>query len=115
MAAAAIAIHNSDLQESMIICGSCAEPCGQPLSCRKVMVGQIVTVRVGSRGLRATRNQSKATADVVADRARACGLFRRDGPYVEGCGLVFAHRTRVHPKRVDRNASAQPGEGCDAG
>ena len=107
VAAAAIAIS----RQLMIICSFCPCACGQPWSCRKVMVGQ--ALRVDGAGTRfSVRDAERFIGShcwrclLLAPSLAGCSARRCVRPAVEGCGLVFALRPAVHPKRFDRNAAA---------
>src|SRR5437879_192196 len=108
----------------MIICGFCAGPCGQPWSCRKVMFGQVVTVRAepGSSVRRGTINRKPLLAlsllgPALAGRkvgtwtaARQLPMTRRtrdvDEACIGGCGAGKGRKAEEEASRVIRRRRA---------
>ena len=129
--------------ELMIICGFFGRACGQPWSCRKVMLGQVV--RACPNGVRCVDRVKKRVKKMLAlvrqgFKARASWFSRTErsienlcwrcwclAPALAGCwarrcrDLLRGMRTgfRVpaafHPQRFDRDAAALAGQARHGG
>src|SRR5215218_1113693 len=82
----------------------------KPLWCRKVMVGQPLTRAEWEKIYRAKQRPSSKPTEAcpVALGTNCRGLLGRIGSFVQGCRVVLAARAIVHPKHLNRLATAHP-------